>query len=43
MAHNAFLHYQVACERMEGKQAQLSDQVQKELKKVVHALDLLRA
>lgn len=42
MAHNAFLHFQVACERMEGKQAQLSDQVQKELKKVVQALDLLR-
>ena len=42
MAHNAGLHFQVACERMEGKQAQVSDRVQKELKKVVQVLDLLR-
>lgn len=41
-AHDAFLYFQVACERMEGLENRLSDQVRRELKKAIQAFDLLR-
>ncbi len=41
-AHDAFLYFQVACERMEGMENRLSDQVVQELEKAVQAFDLLR-
>lgn len=41
-AHDAFLYFQVACERMERLENRLSDQVLQELEKAVQAFDLLR-